>query len=98
MRCDQPTNWSPVAAIVKKPCYIDGRQGTTSLSALPQPANQSESRRCRIRLNTLLSLAVIAFLPVRAAQGTSKYSVLHSFDYGEQYQIGPPSGPLLLGA
>jgi uncharacterized repeat protein (TIGR03803 family) len=24
--------------------------------------------------------------------------VLHSFDYGEQYQIGPPSGPLLLGA
>jgi len=51
-----------------------------------------------MRLNTLLSLSAVAlaFVLVPSAPATSKYEVLHSFSYGEQHQIGPPEGSLVL--
>jgi hypothetical protein len=43
-----------------------------------------------------LSMAILAFLLAPAAPATSKYRLLHSFSYGEQHQIGPPCGSLVL--
>jgi uncharacterized repeat protein (TIGR03803 family) len=51
-----------------------------------------------MRLNTLFRLSVLAlaFLLLPAASAVGKYKVLHSFSYGEQHQIGPPVGSLVL--
>jgi len=41
--------------------------------------------------------AWVSFLLLACIASTgSTYEVLHNFNYGEQYQIGPPGGPLLL--
>jgi len=51
-----------------------------------------------MRLSTLfhLSAVALAFLLLPAAAAVNQYTVLHSFSYGEQHQIGPPVGSLVL--
>src|SRR5580692_4908974 len=73
-------------------------RGCVSPPARSQVASQPETRWCPVRLNTLLSLSVVALavLFAPASPAASRYKVLHSFNYGEQHQIGPPVGALVL--
>jgi uncharacterized repeat protein (TIGR03803 family) len=46
----------------------------------------------------MILTTVLAILLAPNASAGPRYRLLHIFNYGEQYQIGPPAGPLFLSA